>query len=141
MCEPRSICLGEIDTLGTIYLERVVSAVDLMSIGRQLQLCVAHDDYIGREYHRRLRRDDSVEFWCLRARAPLALLEVARGGVDDRSMIVEYDSASGPEARLPRSVLARVARELDASGDEVEAFERVGAFWALRRPSAAYSYP
>ncbi len=131
VCERTSVCLGEAGTLGEIYLERVVSVADLESIGGHLHLCVAHNNCIAREYHRRLRMN-AAEFWQLRARAPLALLEVARGDEEEPGQIVEYDTMRQFALSLPRSMLLRVVRELDASGDEIREFNRVGAFWKLR---------
>ena len=133
VCEARSICLGKIDALGEVHLERVVSVADMRSIGGQLQLCVAHNDSIGREYHRRLR-DNAAEFWQLRSREPLALLEVARRDEGEHGEIIECETAGESEVKLPRSMLLRVVRELDASGDEVAEFDGAGAFWVLRQP-------
>ena len=131
VCERTSVCLGEVGTSGDIHLERVVSVADLESIGDHLHLCVAHNDRIGREYHRRLR-ENATEFWQMRTRTPLALLEVARGDGEEPAQIVEYGTMSESAPRLPRSMLLRVVRELHASGDEIHQFKRVGAFWTLR---------
>ena len=131
VCESTSVCLGEAGRFGEIHLERVVSVADFESIGGHLHLCVAHNDRFGREYHRRLR-ENAAEFWQLRTRTPLALLEVARGDGDKPGQIVEYDTMSESALRLPMSMLLRVANELDASGDEIHEFNRIGAFWSLR---------
>ena len=131
VCEARSIRLGVIDTLGEVYLERLVSVADLQDIGRRLQLCVADNDEIGREYQDRLRKKES-EFWKLRTEVPLALLEVIRGGETGHGKIVECQTTTSEcEVKLSRSMLFRLARKLDASGDEVLEFHDAGAFWAL----------
>lgn len=136
VCERRTVHLGESKALGEVYLERIVSVAELMSIGRRLMLCVARDDDLGREYHHRLRQASRREFWQLRTgRAPLALLEIVRGDETKRGLIVECETATGFRAQVlfPRSILLRLVRELNASGDKLDAFQRVGAFWVLRR--------
>ena len=133
MCEAKSISLGEVDTFGELRLERVVSVADLQAIGRQLNLCVAHNNRIGRDYHRLLRGNEA-EFWQLRAQAPLALIEVDLGGEDGLRWIVQFEMARGSDVRLTKPVLLRLARVLNARGDEVAEFACVGAFWALRQP-------
>ena len=133
VCDAARVGLGEADPFGKVRLERVVSVADLMSIGRHLQVCLARNNHVGRDYHHRLREKDTTEFWQIGASEPLALLEVARDGPGKRGVIMEWGTREDPEPALPRSMLVRVLRELNASGDDIDAFARVGAFWTLRQ--------
>lgn len=138
VCEARSIRLGAVDALGEVCLDRLVSVAELQKTGRQLHLCVADSDEFGREYHHRLRKKEA-EFWKLRSGAPLALLEVTRVDESSHGKIVECEMTSECEAKLPRSMYLRLARKLDASGNDVAEFRDAGAFWELRhqqRPTA-----
>lgn len=133
VCEVKSICLGAMDTLGELRLERVVSVADLQAIGRQLHLCVAHNNRVGRNYQRFLRKKE-VEFWQLRAQAPLALLAITRANDGEQGRIFECETARESSVEWPRSILLRAARMLEATGDEIAEFEQAGAFWALSQP-------
>lgn len=112
VCEARSIHLGAMDALGEVYLQRLVSVADLQKTGGQLGLCVAGNDRYARKYHRRLRKK-KTEFWTLRAKAPIALLEVTRRFATDHGKFVECGTASKCGVSLPRSMLVRLGRALD----------------------------
>ena len=129
VCRPKSVLLGEAASMGQVYLERVVSIADLMHVGRALDQCVAHADAIGRGYHDLLRRG-GAEFWQIRAREPLALLQV--DDEDGERRIVEVATRDDPPPSLPTAMMRRVLCNLRASGDEEPIFQQVGAFWSLR---------
>lgn len=129
VCPEMSVHLGHTETHGEIYLARVVSVAELMSVGAKLRQCVAHADSTGRKYHQRLRRN-AVEFWQLYADGPLALLQVNRAGCE-RGVIVEA-ATRDDDPNLPSAVLRRVLVELNASGDDEYFFQERGAFWSLR---------
>lgn len=129
VCRPSSALLGEAASFGQVYLERVVSIADLMHVGRALHQCVAHADATGRGYHDLLRRRES-EFWQIRAREPLALLQV--DDEDGERRVVEVGTRDDPPPRIPTAMMRRVLCNLRASGDEEPIFQQVGAFWCLR---------
>ena len=129
-CSAKSVLLGPTESYGEVFLARVVSVAELMSVGTKLHQCVAHGDSAGREYHQRLRRGES-EFWQLLGRRPLALLEV-REEAPKRRLIVEVGTPDDDALDLPAAILRRALVELDACGDDDYVFQRVGAFWSLR---------
>ena len=140
VCPEHSVCLGQTSGLGTVHLTRVVSVARLMSVGRHLELCVAHEDSVGREYHHRLRSGESA-FWQIRTEKPLALLEVSIGADGDPGKIIECEAGRVDDLNLPRAMLLRILCETHASGDETHDFSRAGAFWALRHsPSYAAKF-
>ena len=129
-CSAKSVLLGSTESYGEVFLARVVSVAELMSVGAKLHQCVAHGDAAGRGYHQRLQRGES-EFWQLHAHRPLALLEV-REKAPKRRLIVEVGTPDDDALDLPAAILRRALVELDACGDDVYVFQRVGAFWSLR---------
>ncbi|MDE0177765.1 MAG: hypothetical protein OXP36_04145, partial [Gammaproteobacteria bacterium] len=129
-CSATSVLLGSTESYGDVFLARVASIAELMSVGAKLHQCVAHGDAAGRGYHQRLRRGES-EFWQLHAHRPLALLEV-REEAPKRRLIVEVGTPDDDALDLPAAILRRALVELDACGDDDYVFQRVGAFWSLR---------
>ena len=138
VCPAKSVLLGTAEPYGEVFLARVVSVKELMSVGAKLHQCVAHADSAGRKYHQLLRRN-AAEFWHLHADQSLALLQVDRSG-GEKGMIVESATRDDHVPNLPSVVLRRVLVELNASGDEECLFQEAGAFWHLRHspePTAA----
>ena len=105
-----------------------VNSVDqLRSEGRELGLCVAHSDDIGRDYHRQLRSGES-EFWSVRRR------EKTRGLIridTEIRKVVESAGRGNGLLKLKRKVACKLLRELAATADDQDAFSRVGAFSSL----------
>jgi hypothetical protein len=102
----------------------------LLSIGKQLQLCVGDPKGLGEDYHDALR-DGSSDFWALESGGqPVGLLEV-----DIETQTVT--DLQGKSNRLPKgwkfSIAQDIMQTLDVSGNDCEAFQRVGAFDRFRK--------
>ena len=112
---------------GDYEIVELNSVEQLVSEGRKLGLCVGHKDQLGREYHRRLRREES-EFWSIRRRAKAkGLVEIDK----KTRCVVEVAGRRNGTLKLKRKVACGVLRELDATADSEDTFSRVGAFGAI----------
>ena len=112
---------------GDYEIVELNSVEQLVSEGRKLGLCVGHKDQLGREYHRRLRREES-EFWSIRRRAKAkGLVEIDK----ETRCVVEVAGRRNGTLKLKRKVACGVLRELDATADSEDTFSRVGAFGAI----------
>ena len=112
---------------GDYEIVELNSVEQLVSEGRKLGLCVGHKDQLGREYHRRLRREES-EFWSIRRRAKAkGLVEIDK----ETRCVVEAAGRRNGTLKLKRKVACGVLRELDATADSEDTFSRVGAFGAI----------
>jgi len=106
---------------GGLGLVRLTSVDQLRSAGKELQNCVAAQ----RVYHDELRQGES-EFWALEDEGEnlVGLIEIE---VETRQ-IAQCGGREGGELSLQREQALQVLRALDATGDNVETFSRVGAF-------------
>ena len=109
------------------WLEQVVSVGQLQSVGKQLAVCVAGSKWAHR-YFRKVEEGDA-ELWVYRKDdARYALIEV---DADDRGIVgCQTHEGETPDfsAQQARTILAA----LKASGDDEEAFTRVGAYSAFQ---------
>lgn len=102
----------------------------LVSIGKQLQLCVGDPKGLGEDYHDALK-DGSSDFWALESKGqPIGLLEV---DIETQSVT----DLQGRNNRLPKgwntSIAQEIMQTLDVSGNDCEAFQKVGAFDCFRK--------
>ena len=144
VCEREEHVCGTLRGVGEIRLRRVVSVNELMSVGGTLNLCVAHGDEIGRQYHAELRKHET-EFWTLGTAArAIALLSVE--GDEGARCITEFQGLDGGQAcalgedgrsrRLPGWMLRKALRRLDADASDQPCFTGCGAFRSLLAASA-----
>jgi len=115
---------------GGLGLVRLTSVDQLRSAGKELQNCVAAE----RAYHDELRQDES-EFWTLEDEGEnlVGLIEVE---VETRQ-IAQCGGREGGELSLQREQALEVLRVLNATGDNVETFSRVGAFSVFSASSSS----
>ena len=139
VCEREEHVCGRLRGIGEIRLRRVVSVKELMSVGGTLNLCVAHGDEIGRQYHAQLRKHET-EFWTLGTSARvIALLSVE--GNEEARCITEFQGFDGEQPcalredgrsrRLPGWMLRRALRRLDADASDQPYFTGCGVFRSL----------
>ena len=144
VCEPEEHVCGTLRGVGEIRLRRVVSVKELMSVGGMLNLCVAHGDEIGRQYHAELRKHET-EFWTLGTSArAIALLSVE--GNEGARCITEFQGLDGEQPcalredgrsrGLPGWMLRRALRRLDADASDQPYFTGCGTFRSLLASSA-----
>ena len=148
VCEPEEFGCGTLSGVGEIRLNRVVSIADLMKAGRTLDLCVAHADEVGRQYHEALK-NGATEFWTLTTSGgPIALLSIEED--EDTRRVSEFQGCNGERPRatdenggnrvLSGPLLRNVLRKLHADASDQEHFTRVGAFRSLVPYAARESY-
>lgn len=105
-------------------LAQVPTPEALRSVGRALDLCVAKKDSLGRMYHRRLARGQSMFCTLAVEGEVVCLLEV---DVDGHT--IEETSAQGNRAFKPQRKRAfHILEALGATADQESAFADVGAF-------------
>lgn len=97
----------------------------LRSTGGELGgLCVAHNNWEGRGYHRALK-DGSSEFWRLEKHGRvIGLIEL---DVESRK-VADIRGKHNDAPKLERRVALALLQALDATGDDVETFAQAGAF-------------
>lgn len=97
----------------------------LKSTGGELGgLCVAHNNWDGREYHRALN-DGTSEFWRLEKHGRvIGLIEL---DVESRK-VADIRGKHNDAPKLGRRVALALLQTLDATGDDVETFAQAGAF-------------
>ena len=148
VCDPEEFGCGTLRGVGELGLCRVVSIADLMKVGRTLDLCVAHADEVGRQYHENLKNGEA-EFWTLTTSAgPIALLSVKEE--EGTRRVSEFQGRNGERPRstdvngvnrvLSGYLLRNVLRKLHADASDQEHFTRVGAFRSLLPDAARESY-
>lgn len=110
--------------IGDLEVAELVSSDQLTSVGRELELCVAHPNGDGRTYHDALREGDSKFYRLAKEGRAIGLIDV---DVDE----MRIDEAQGPEGdelRLQRKTAFDLLRRTETTADDVDAFARVGAF-------------
>ena len=148
VCEAQVHVCGEMSGVGEIRLCRVVSVSGLRKEGRELGLCVAHANEVGRSYHIELKKGES-EFWSLRSAAgSFALLSV--GNEEGARCIAEFQGRNGKRPvvtdengrrfELSGALLRNVLRRLEADASDIDQFTRVGAFRSLLSPRNRADY-
>ncbi len=120
--------------LGPRYrLVALASKRQLRSAGKVLRNCLCIEDFLA-GYWKEVK-EGSAEFWVLQRKTgdgdwkPHGLLKVDTTGP---RKIVECGRSRNRLLKLKRKVAKVILRALDASGDDVETFTRVGAFSAFR---------
>ena len=123
VCEAQAHVCGEMSGVGEIRLCREVSVAGLRQVGRELGLCVAHANEVGRPYHTELKKGES-EFWSLRSAAgSFALLSVRIE--EGERCVAEFEGRNGKrpvvtdenrtqDSRLSGALLRNVLRKLKA---------------------------
>lgn len=105
-------------------LVQVMTVGHLVSVGRALDLCVAHWDHIGCRYHTALREGESTFHTLQRDGVPQCLIEVDVA----TSEVNDAEGSGGGSVPLPRRRALNILRALGATADDVAAFANVGAF-------------
>ena len=145
VCEAQAHVCGEMSGVGEIRLCREVSVAGLRQVGRELGLCVAHANEVGRPYHTELKKGES-EFWSLRTPAgSFALLSVRIE--EGARCVAEFEGRNGKRPvvtdeigrriKLSGALLRNVLRKLKADASDIDHFTRVGAFPSLLRGNRA----
>ena len=118
----RNVRVGDFD------LATLNSVQRLRSVGRELRLCVAHNNCEGREYRHALV-DRSGEFWRIEKDGEaVGLVQVEAA----TRRIMCISGRNNDPLRLRRSTALGFLRGIDAIGDDIETFARVGAFDVFR---------
>lgn len=112
-------------------LLQINSPRELLSIGKALRNCIRP----GSAYLDDLRSGDS-HFWTLRQNGKLrGLFKVDK----DRNEFDEFDGPANEPIGCSKEILLSIQRKLGVSGDEIEEFQKTGAFNLFSRdkvPSA-----
>ena len=142
ICKPKEHVVG--NRFGrSIIIRRICSREELRSVGRQLELCVAHNDSIGRMYEQELITLEK-EFWAVEFGSKLnSLLSVENNGSERQVSEFEGENGCDPElegSEFSATVLRRILRCLDADGYEHCTFLHVGAFKSLIPATARSQY-
>ena len=104
-------------------LVEVPTVDSLRSVGRALDLCVANQGYLARDYHHRLAHGES-KFYALVVGGRVKLLME----VNEENEISEISARSNGEVALSRKRALRILEALNATADREPAFAGVGAF-------------
>ncbi len=117
-------------------LRQVMTSECLTSVGKSLDLCVAHPKGLGEGYHRALRAGTSQFFTLEKGEKPYALLTINAKSREIREM--EARGGKTPKRMTLKLALA-ILNHLDANADDCEAFTGLGAFACFRggRPKAS----
>lgn len=111
-------------------LKQLCSKRSLQCAGNELGNCVAGSSMAG-DYLKEVQEGDS-ELWALKDRHGGRTRCLMKVDTSPPRQIVECGGRLGKTPKLRRSVAFGILDKLDANGDDVEAFARVGAFHALR---------
>ena len=108
----------------SLSLVELNSVPQLRSAGRELALCVARNDALGRDYHHALRDVDSA-FWRLeREGSAVALLQLDL----ETRQVEDIKGRDNSPIKLRRDEALGILRALRANADDIDEFARVGAF-------------
>ena len=103
------------------------SVPQLKTTGKNLALCVAHGDELGRDHHDRLRSNAS-EFWRVERRGTATgLIEIDC----ESRRVVEAAGRGNRMLKLKRKEARGILRILNATADDIDTFSRVGAFCTI----------
>ena len=108
----------------SLSLIELNSVSQLRSTGRELELCVARNDALGRDYHDALRDGSSAFYRLEREGSAIGLLQLDVG----TRQIEDIKGRDNSPVKLRRTEALGVLRALRASADDVDEFARVGAF-------------
>lgn len=105
-------------------LEKITTSKFLQSVGLKLHNCLSYPRGQGRDEHNQLRSGDA-EYWLLSSRdKPICVIEIETS----RRTIRQCGGESNSVPELPRALALNICEKLGVSGDDDEAFTRVGAF-------------
>ena len=110
--------------IGNLNLVQLNSVEQLKRVGRKLSLCVAHRDDLGREYHARLRSEESEFYRVERNGTAIGLIEIDQ----ETRRVLETAGRRNKTLKLKRKVACEMLRVLEAQANNIDTFTRVGAF-------------